>query len=55
MFEIQITSKGATDQRITFDSLPQAQAWLKACAQTYETFTMTIVFDINKHPQHQGE
>ena len=55
MFKIHLVSKGATEQTITFDSLQQAQAWLKACAQTYETFTMTIVFDINKHPQHQGE
>ena len=47
MFKITILSAGAVSETITFASLPQAQAWLQACAQTYESFTMTIVFDIN--------
>jgi len=45
MFTITTIANG-THRTIKFDTLQEAQDWLKACARTYQT--CTLVIDFNK-------
>jgi hypothetical protein len=46
MFEITRIVNG-TAQLYKFDTINEAQAWLKACALTYEKVTLVINIDRN--------
>lgn len=47
-FKITILTSDGVSPTYEFDSLEQAQGWLKANVLAYEEFTMTIYFNKGK-------